>query len=51
MSDFELTEKQIKYFVSEVQRWCRFFSIADYQVKVSEDDAEDVQGSTFKTQI
>jgi len=47
LSDFTLTEKQIQYFVKDVQRWCRFFSIADYQVKVSEDDSEDVQGSCW----
>lgn len=34
---YALTEKQIKYFIAEVQRWCRFFSIADYEVHVDDD--------------
>jgi hypothetical protein len=33
---YQLTEKQVKYFIAEVQKWCRFFSIADYEVKIDD---------------
>jgi len=40
MGDYQLTDKQIKFFISEVQRWCKFFSINDWEVMV-DDNAED----------
>ncbi len=42
-----LTEKQIKYFVSDVQKWCQFFSIADYHVRVGEESDEYAAGSCW----
>ena len=47
MGDYQLTEKQIKYFITEVQRWCKYWSINDWEVMVDDNADEGTYGQCY----